>query len=197
MKGYIAIIASIMMLATTAALGRDRAAAPTGIGEAIVHGYTANDGIQAAWATPYGMDQKTPGVVQASATASAPAALVIDRRGSTMHRPGGSFGHLNRGQSFHSRPFGSHSFDRNRSFHFDRNRSFHFDRNRSFHRDFQRHHFVPRHRFFDRSHLFFRHYPYRYYYPYYPYRYYYPYGYYYGNLGSVYPYPYSYFYFSW
>jgi hypothetical protein len=202
MSAYIAIIASILMLATNAAWGRDRAAVLPGADRTAVHVTVADNGIPVTWAVQYGMDQKALNPMHTSAAPSVEVALTASRGGGRMH--GSISGHSSRGHSFHSRPFGGHSFNRGHSFH----------GGQSFHRGFDRHHFDHRKQFFHggfrhypygRYYSYpYRYYPYRYYpYSYYPYRYYYPYSYsypyggFYGNLGYVYPYPYSHFYFSW
>ncbi len=196
MKTYVAIIASIVLLATNAALGRDRAAVLTGVDQTAVYGTPANNGIQATWLAHYGMDQPP-------AMPSAAVVLTASRGGSMMqgrmHAQSGWSGRSNWGQGFHSRSFGNQSFNRGHSFHGDfRHDGFHH-RDDFVHRGF---------RYYPYGHFYsypYRYYPYHYYYPYsyypyryyYPYSYYYPYGSYYGSLGYVYPYPYSYFYFSW
>jgi hypothetical protein len=186
MSAYIAIIASIMMLATNAAWGRDRAVMLAGVDHTAVSRASADNGIPATWAAQYGIDQKALNPMQTSAAPNAGVVLTAGQGGGTMR--GSVSGRSNWGHSSHSRPFGSHSFNRGHSFNRD------FDQGRFHHRD----HF---------SHRGFRHYPYGHYYSYpyryypyryyYPYSYYYPYGYYYGYPGYVYTYPYSYFYFSW
>jgi len=196
MKRYIAIIASVAMLATTA-FGKLRAAAPTGVDKTAAYVSPANTGTQATWALQYGTDHKTPTGMLTSTTPGAPVVLTVGPRGGGMR--GGFSGRGNMGPGFGARSFGGRSFDRDRAFHrdFDRDRFLRrdFDRDRFFHRDFDRDHFFPRHRFFDRDDFFFGFYPFAPYYYSYPY-YYYPYGYYdYGYPGYYYPYPY--FYFSW
>jgi hypothetical protein len=214
-----AIIASIMMLATTA-FGRVWAAPPTGVDKTAAYIALADNGNQTTWAAQSGTDHKTPTALQTSTTPGAAVVLTAVRGGGTMHS--GFSAHANVGQGFHSRPFVSGSF--NQGFHsrsfvsgsFDRDRFMHrdFDRDRFMHRDFDRDRF--RHRDFDRDDFFFHrnfhrgfgpypygyypynYYPYSYYYPYgyYPYSYYYPYGYYYGYT-NPYVYPYLSLSFSW
>jgi len=131
MKTYFAVVASILMLATTA-FGRGSTALPV------------DNGFQTPRTAHYALDDKTP--MATSATASVPVDLIVDRGGGMTHRHGGLSSRPNGGHRFHSRPFGDRFSHRD----FDRNRSFHhrdFNRNRFFHRDFDRHHFVPRHRF--------------------------------------------------
>lgn len=174
MRWFIATIASIMMLATTAAFGRNQAA-PAGIDKV------------AAWvssADQHRIDGKT---LNPMLTSGAPVVLTMGRGGGGMH--GGGSIHAFNGGGF--RGGGLHR-DFDRGFHRDFDHRF----NRGFDRDdfFRHRHFVPRHRFSDRDDFFFRfnfgwpyaygYYPYRYYYyPYGYYPYWYPYGYY---------YPYSY-----
>jgi len=196
MRTYMAIIAAITMLATTAALGQGGAAAPTGVDKTIAYGYPAANEVQIAWATQNRTDLKTVNSLQTSATVSAPVVLIDSRGGSGMHRGGGSFrGGSSHGKSFHSQPFHGGS-SHGKSFH------------GGFHRDFGSH---GHHSFHHRNNDFnlrfgfgynpyrYGYSPYRYYYPsgsypygYYPYGSYsygsYPYGYYYGN--PVYSYPY-------
>ena len=191
MTRYIAIIASVAMLATTA-FGKIQAA-PTGVDRTAAYGSPANIGAQATWALQYETDHQTTTGILTSATPSASVVLTAGQRGGGMHR--GFSGRANVGPGFNARgSFGGRSFDRDRGFRGG------FDRDRFFHRDFDRDHFFPRHRFFDRDDFFFGFggfgpYSYNpYYYPYYSYPYYYyPYGYY----PYYYTYPYSSFYFSW
>lgn len=152
MRRYISIIASLAILATTAAFGRDRAAASTRVGQAAAYVSSAENGGQAAWAAQHRIDKMMLDPMQASG--GVPVVLTGGRGGGGMHGGGGSFH-----GDFHSRSFGGHGFHRD----FDSGRSFH-------HRDFYRDDFYFR-----------GYYPYRgyYYYPhrYSPYSYYYPYGY--------------------
>jgi len=186
MRTYMAILASLTILATTA-FGKGWTAPPTGVDKTAAYISPADNGIQATWAAQYRIDHQTLGPIPTSTAPGATVVLTAGRGGGAMR--GGFSGRANVGQGFHARPFGGRSFDRDRSFHRD------FDRDRFLHRD----------RFFDRDDFFFHggfgYYPYGsyYYYPYsygysYPYGYY-PYGYYYGN--PWYSYPYSSFYFSW
>ena len=106
MRTYMAIIAAITMLATTAALGQGGAAAPTGVDKITAYGYPAANEVQIAWATQNRTDLKTVNSLQTSATVSAPVVLIDSRGGSGMHRGGGSFrGGSSHGKSFHSQPF--------------------------------------------------------------------------------------------
>ncbi len=179
MKVYVAIIASVMLLATNAALGRDRAAMLTGVDKTVAHGTPATNGSQTMWAARDGMDQTR-------AIPNAAVVLTAGRGGGLMPgRMQAQSGWSSRShwdQGFHSRFFGDHSF--RGGFHHDR---FHH-RDHFMHKGFRpypygRYYFYP-----------YGYYPYRYYYPY---SYYYPYGYYYGYPWYIYPYPYFYFYFSW
>ncbi len=156
MSGFMAIIASIMMLATTAASGRDRAAVLTGIDKTIVYATPATNGIQATWALQYQTDRKTSSLMQTSATPSAGVVLTAGPRGGMMPgrggamMPGGLSAGPNWGRSpmmnggFAGRPNWGHSFNSFNSRPFGRN-DFFFGN-----------HFVPQHRFFDRDDFFFR-----------------------------------------
>jgi hypothetical protein len=122
MKVYMAMIASIAMLATTA--------------------------FDRVWAAQYGTDHQTPAGILTSTAPSAPVILTASQRGGGMH--GGASGRANLGQRFNARPFERRSFDRGQSFHrdFDRDRF----RHRDFDRDRFRHRFQDRDDFFFRYH---------------------------------------------
>ncbi len=184
MKGYFAIMASILMLATTA-FGKGWTAAPTRVGKTAVYATPANNEIQAIWATQYRMDQQTPSAVLTSDTPTAGVILTAGRGGGggSMH---GGMGSFHGGtSSFHG---GTSSF------------------RGGFHRDFDDFH--GHHNFHHRDNDFFfglglgfGYYPYSYYpYSYYPYSCY-PYGYYnspYSGYYCGYPwYFYPYLSFSW
>jgi hypothetical protein len=174
MRRYISIIASLAILATTAAFGRDRAAASTRVGQAAAYVSSAENGGQAAWAAQHRIDKMMLDPMQASG--GVPVVLTGGRGGGGMHGGGGSFH-----GDFHSRSFGGHGFHRD----FDSGRTFH-------HMDYDRDRFIHHSNFYIDDFYLRGYYPYRgyYYYPhrYSPYSYYYPYGY---------SYPYSYFSFSW
>lgn len=188
MKTYMAIIAAITILATTAALGQGGAATPTGVDKITAYGAPANAETQANWAVQYA-------IAQTSATVSAPVVLTDRRGGAGMHRGGSSFhGKSFQGnKSFHGGSFHGKSFH-GKPFHGGFHRDSGFQGRKDFHHRFQNRHndFNLRLRF--GSPHSYGYYPYQYSYPYryYPYGYY-PYGYYYGNPGYSYPY----FSFSW
>ena len=165
MKTYLAILASIIMLATTAAFGRARAAPPTGVSQTAVY---------VSPAAQHRIDGKTLNPMQTPATFGAPVVLTAGRGGGGMHGGRGSL------HAFQGRSFGGGSF--RGGLHRDFDRGFHRDFDRDFDFHHGRHFFIPRHRDFDDFNFGFSFgWPYYYYpygYGYYPYWYYYPYGYY-------------------
>jgi len=121
MRTYMAIIAAVAILATTAAFGRDGAAAPPAVSKIAAYGYPANNEIQASWAAQYTIDQ-TPSPMQTSATPSAPVVLTMGRGGGGMRGGGGSFhggqfrGGFHRDFDFHGRNFHHRDYDFDRGF---------------------------------------------------------------------------------
>ncbi len=81
MSTYVAIIASIMMLATNAAWGRDRAAVLTGVDQTAAYGTPADNGNQATWADQGRRDGKTLNSRQTSDMPGAPVVLTATRGG--------------------------------------------------------------------------------------------------------------------
>ncbi len=173
MKPYFAVIASIVMLATTAALGRDRAAVLTGIGKTAAYGTPANNGIQATGATQSRIDHKTLSAMQTSATPTTGVILTAVRGGGTMSGRGGAMmpsrgGAMMPGRGgammpggFSSRPNWGHSPMMNGGFAGRPNWGHGFNSRpfvgRSFDRDdffFHRSPFFDRDDFFFRNHFF-------------------------------------------
>ncbi len=164
MSGFMAIIASIMMLATTA-FGRVGAAAPTGAEKTAAYVAPADNGTQATWTAQNGMDHKTLTAMLTSNTPSATTVLTVGRGGGTMH--GGLSGRPNSGHSpmmnggLAGRPNWGHSPMMNGGLAGRPNWGHRFDSRpfvgRPFDRDdfFFRNHFFPRDRFFDRDDFFF------------------------------------------
>ena len=188
MRTYMAMIASIAMLAATAAFGRSWAVPPTGTDQLLALVSPADNGIGTA--IPHRSDQPTQNPMQTSAMVSAPLALTAGRAGGGAHGAIGSFhggafhGRAFPGEAFHGRAFPGEPFRVHPYYHHEHN---HFGLGFGFGYHPYAYGYYP-----------YGYYPYGYYpYGYYPYGYYpygyYPYGYYYGNPGYSYPY----FYFSW
>jgi len=98
MRGYIAVITLITILATSAAYARD-GAAPIGASVTAPYGYLADHGVQATWAVQQ-MDAKTLSPTGKAVAGSSTAAAVVNRGRGSVRRHGDFYSHPNRGHSF-------------------------------------------------------------------------------------------------